>query len=94
MKDKYDRAIESCCLRKDLDVLLGGDLAEIGERGINLSGGQKQRVSIARLVYYNSDIVLLDDPLSAVDGIYFCILIFVDTERINVLSTCWKTYFR
>jgi len=41
---------------------------KIGERGINLSGGQKQRVSLARAVYSNRDIFLLDDPLSAVDA--------------------------
>ncbi|GAA6074758.1 multidrug resistance-associated protein 9, partial [Tachysurus ichikawai] len=40
----------------------------IGERGLNLSGGQKQRVSLARAVYSNRDIFLLDDPLSAVDA--------------------------
>ncbi|KAJ3095768.1 hypothetical protein HDU97_006554 [Phlyctochytrium planicorne] len=67
-QERYDRAIDVCALRKDLDVLAGGDMAEIGERGINLSGGQKQRVSLARLVYFNSSIVLLDDPLSAVDA--------------------------
>lgn len=44
------------------------DQTEIGERGINLSGGQKQRVNIARAVYFNADVVLLDDPLSAVDA--------------------------
>ena len=45
-----------------------GDLTEIGEKGINLSGGQKQRVSLARSIYSNADIYLLDDPLSAVDS--------------------------
>ncbi|KAJ3015528.1 UNVERIFIED_CONTAM: hypothetical protein HDU68_012690 [Siphonaria sp. JEL0065] len=67
-QERYDHAIEVCALRRDLEVLSGGDLAEIGERGINLSGGQKQRVSLARLVYFNSSIVLLDDVLSAVDA--------------------------
>ena len=45
-----------------------GDTTEIGEKGINLSGGQKQRISLARSVYSNADIYLLDDPLSAVDA--------------------------
>jgi len=45
-----------------------GDLTEIGEKGINLSGGQKARVSLARAVYANKDIVLMDDPISALDS--------------------------
>ena len=45
-----------------------GDGTEIGERGINLSGGQKQRVALARACYAQADVVLLDDPLSAVDA--------------------------
>ncbi|KAI9331615.1 P-loop containing nucleoside triphosphate hydrolase protein [Obelidium mucronatum] len=67
-EERYNHAIEVCALKRDLEVLSGGDQAEIGERGINLSGGQKQRVSLARLVYFNSSIVLLDDVLSAVDA--------------------------
>ena len=51
-----------------MEVLDGGDLTEIGEKGINLSGGQKARLSIARAVYANRDIVLMDDPLSALDA--------------------------
>ena len=47
---------------------LGGDLTEIGEKGINLSGGQKQRISLARAVYSDAEVYLLDDPLSAVDS--------------------------
>lgn len=45
------------------------DLTQIGEKGVNLSGGQKARVSLARALYHRSDILLLDDPLSAVDAI-------------------------
>ena len=64
----YDTIIEACALKPDLEMLPNGDKTEIGEKGINLSGGQKQRVSLARAVYNNGDIYLLDDSLSAVDA--------------------------
>ncbi|XP_075435703.1 ATP-binding cassette sub-family C member 3 isoform X3 [Ascaphus truei] len=64
----YKKVLEACALLTDLEVLPGGDETEIGEKGINLSGGQKQRVSIARAIFSNSDVYLLDDPLSAVDA--------------------------
>ncbi|KAL8190652.1 UNVERIFIED_CONTAM: hypothetical protein K2H54_057714 [Gekko kuhli] len=63
----YERVLEACALLPDLDQLPMGDQTEIGERGVNMSGGQKQRVSLARAVYSNADLYLLDDPLSAVD---------------------------
>uniref|UniRef100_A0A668AHI6 ATP-binding cassette sub-family C member 5 n=1 Tax=Myripristis murdjan TaxID=586833 RepID=A0A668AHI6_9TELE len=66
-QDKYDRVISACSLRPDLDIFPYGDQTEIGEQGLNLSGGQKQRISLARAVYSDKDIYLLDDPLSAVD---------------------------
>ena len=65
---EYDRIIEACALKTDLEILPAGDNTEIGESGINLSGGQKQRIGIARAVYSNADLYLLDDPLSAVDA--------------------------
>ncbi|XP_011906852.1 PREDICTED: canalicular multispecific organic anion transporter 1 isoform X2 [Cercocebus atys] len=65
---RYQQVLEACALLPDLEMLPGGDLAEIGEKGINLSGGQKQRISLARATYQNLDIYLLDDPLSAVDA--------------------------
>ncbi|KAJ6662481.1 hypothetical protein lerEdw1_011895 [Lerista edwardsae] len=63
----YGSVLEACALLPDLEQLPFGDQTEIGERGVNISGGQKQRVSLARAVYSNADLYLLDDPLSAVD---------------------------
>nr|XP_054316063.1 ATP-binding cassette sub-family C member 3 isoform X1 [Pongo pygmaeus] len=65
---RYQQTLEACALLADLEMLPGGDQTEIGEKGINLSGGQRQRVSLARAVYSDADIFLLDDPLSAVDS--------------------------
>ncbi|KAF8013832.1 hypothetical protein BT93_I1633 [Corymbia citriodora subsp. variegata] len=66
--DKYYQTVQSCALIKDFELFSAGDLTEIGERGINMSGGQKQRIQIARAVYQDADIYLLDDPFSAVDA--------------------------
>uniref|UniRef100_A0A3Q1HYV3 Multidrug resistance-associated protein 4 n=1 Tax=Anabas testudineus TaxID=64144 RepID=A0A3Q1HYV3_ANATE len=65
---KYERVIKACALKRDLELLPDGDLTLIGDRGATLSGGQKARVNLARAVYQNADIYLLDDPLSAVDA--------------------------
>ncbi|KAJ3340527.1 hypothetical protein HDU91_000833 [Kappamyces sp. JEL0680] len=65
---RYSRVIRGCALIPDLAVLEGGDLTEIGEKGINLSGGQKARISLARACYSNASIVLLDHPFAAVDA--------------------------
>lgn len=54
-------------LQSDLELFGNGADTVIGERGVNISGGQKARISLARAVYADADIVLLDDPLSAVD---------------------------
>merc|ERR1711892_740001 len=66
--EKYKKAIDDCALTSDLEILPALDETEIGEKGINLSGGQKQRVAVARAVYADADLYLLDDPLSAVDS--------------------------
>ena len=67
--ERYDKVISASCLNEDLALLPAGDLTEIGERGVNLSGGQKQRIGLARAAYANADVVLLDDPFSALDNI-------------------------
>jgi ABC-type multidrug transport system fused ATPase/permease subunit len=67
-QQKYSQTLFECALLPDLKVLPGGDMTEIGERGINLSGGQKARVALARAVYADATIYLLDDPLAAVDA--------------------------
>eukprot|EP00899_Mesostigma_viride_P010623 jgi/Mesvir1/19562/Mv07034-RA.1 len=66
-ESRYAQAVEVAALIPDLMEFPQGDFTEIGERGINLSGGQRARVALARAAYAQSDIVLLDDPLSAVD---------------------------
>ncbi|KAG5577354.1 hypothetical protein H5410_057488 [Solanum commersonii] len=65
---RYRQALERSSLVKDFEMLPFGDLTEIGERGNNLSGRQKQRVQLARALYQDADIYLLDDPFRAVDA--------------------------
>lgn len=67
-QDKYQEVLKRCSLVQDLEILPFGDCTIIGERGVNLSGGQKQRVQLARALYQDADIYLLDDPFSAVDA--------------------------
>ncbi|CAH1782332.1 unnamed protein product [Owenia fusiformis] len=104
-EEKYEGVISACGLDTDLEQMPSGDQTEIGERGINLSGGQKQRVSLARAVYSDKEIYLLDDPLSAVDshvGLHLfnhCIkealqgksIVFV-THQLQYLSQCNQIY--
>ncbi|KAG0256860.1 hypothetical protein BG011_004280 [Mortierella polycephala] len=66
-QERYDAVVEGCALLTDFDILESGDKTEIGEQGITLSGGQKQRVSLARAIYADANVLLLDDCLSAVD---------------------------
>ena len=64
----YENVLDACSLKADLKKFPKGDLTQIGERGISLSGGQQARVSLARAVYADADIYLLDETLSAVDS--------------------------
>ncbi|PWA81661.1 ATP-binding cassette subfamily C member 8 [Artemisia annua] len=67
-EEKYAKVVKNCSLVKDIEMLPFGDQTIIGERGVNLSGGQKQRVQLARALYQDADVYLLDDPFSAVDA--------------------------
>lgn len=66
-KKKYDKVVKVCALEKDFEQLPYGDRSLVGDRGVSISGGQKARINLARAVYKDADIYLLDDPLSAVD---------------------------
>ncbi|KAI5396676.1 ATP-binding cassette sub- C member 8, variant 2 [Lathyrus oleraceus] len=67
-KTRYEKAIKASALDKDINEFSHGDLTEIGQRGINMSGGQKQRIQLARAVYNDANIYLLDVPFSAIDA--------------------------
>ena len=64
---RYQKIVQACCLEKDFQQFSKGDLTHIGQRGVSLSGGQRARICIARTLYSDADIFLLDDPFSAVD---------------------------
>ncbi|KAG0374142.1 hypothetical protein BGX24_010791 [Mortierella sp. AD032] len=66
-QERYDKVIKACELTRDLKLFPKGDTTLIGEKGVTLSGGQRARVSLARAAYRDSDVYILDDPLSAVD---------------------------
>lgn len=66
--ERYKEVLKSCSLDVDISLMVGGDQAYIGEKGVNLSGGQKARLALARAVYHGADVFLLDDILSAVDA--------------------------
>ncbi|XP_011404304.1 PREDICTED: multidrug resistance-associated protein 7-like isoform X1 [Amphimedon queenslandica] len=66
--DRYAAVVYACALEEDLKSLPAGDQTEVGENGVTLSGGQKARLALARAVYQDKDVYLLDDPLAAVDA--------------------------
>ena len=65
---RYVEALMACKLEPELARMSAGDCTELGERGVNLSSGQKARISLCRAVYANTDILLMDDPVSSLDA--------------------------
>ncbi|KAG1671334.1 Canalicular multispecific organic anion transporter 2 [Nymphon striatum] len=87
--ERYKNIIKACCLSMDIQLMPNGDETVVGERGIKLSGGQRARVSLARALYYDADIYLLDDPLSAVDaevGTIYILSTMVDSIMVEIAS--------
>ncbi|KAL6919458.1 hypothetical protein FSST1_003484 [Fusarium sambucinum] len=68
IEERYNKTVEVCALKKDLQILTDGDKTELGANGINLSGGQKWRVTLARAIYSRAEILVMDDVFSAVDA--------------------------
>lgn len=96
---RYKEVVRVCGLERDLKLMPNGDMTAVGERGISLSGGQKARINLARAVYKQADIYLLDDPLSAVDShvgknlFHECIREFLK-DKICVLVTHQLQYLK
>ena len=67
-QQRLDKTISLCCMTQDISAFENGCDEIVGDRGTSLSGGQKARLSLARVIYRDVDIYLLDDPLSAVDA--------------------------
>lgn len=91
-QEMYNFSLKSSCLEADLELLENGDETLVGERGITLSGGQKARMALARALYANGDIYLLDDPISAVDAkvakeIYEKVILRLSKEKTMILAT-------
>lgn len=84
---KYLTVIKVCALERDLSLFTHGDLTIAGERGVTLSGGQRARINLARAVYKDADIYLLDDPLAAVDS-YVAKQLFEECIRGYLKNKC------
>lgn len=87
---KYKRVVQQCYLTHDFSLLPDSDLSEIGDGAFTLSGGQRARISLARCLYANPDILLLDDVLASVDGLSAS-KIFQELKRLTTSTQGSKT---
>lgn len=98
-KSWYEKVVKVCALQTDFEQLQNGDETIVGDRGVLLSGGQKVRINLARAIYRDAEIYILDDPLSAVDtqvGKYIfneCICKFLSSKT-RVLVTHQLQYLK
>nr|CAD7572167.1 unnamed protein product [Timema californicum] len=96
---RYKEVVRVCALTRDFELFPNGDKTIVGERGVSLSGGQRARINLARAVYREADIYLLDDPLSAVDthvGRHLfeeCVDTYL-TKKIRILVTHQLQYLK
>lgn len=103
---RYFETIRVASLIEDLEMLPAGDKTELGERGINVSGGQKQRIALARAMYSDADVCLLDDPLSALDAnvgrdVFYNLIkealkdktVILVTNQLNLVNVVDRIYF-
>ncbi len=91
-QQRYEQVLDACALTQDLQQLSAGDLTDVGEGGAMLSGGQKARVALARAVYQDKEVYLIDDVFAAVDGavgshIYHRCVMGLLREKTRVLCT-------
>ena len=94
---RYNDVIHACALQEDIALFPASDSTEVGEKGVNLSGGQKARVALARAVYQDKGLYLLDDPMAALDAhvarhVYKHCIMGLLREKTRVLITHHTSY--
>ena len=82
-EDRYNKVIRACALVRDLEILEHGDKTEVGEKGITVSGGQKQRIALARAVYSQAEIIIMDDCLSGSVHTFYSVHLEVTKQHVR-----------
>ena len=67
-QERYDMTLKACEMSSDMELFVNKDMTQVGEKGITISGGQRQRIAIARAAYSKTNVIIFDDPLSAMDA--------------------------